>query len=216
MLLARHSACKENILEPTLEGASALVRSATGPLSPHLPAFITSLIDQRYAVVSVRSKAWRAVAFDTWLAHEGIELADIDWDSSRLRVRGKNGHECLMPLPTDVGEAIALYLQNGRPVSTDRHLFLRARAPNRGLKHGSDGVGSIVRNALERAAIDTPHKGAHQFRHALAVRLLQGGASLPEIGELLRHRSQISTSVYAKVDIVALRALAMPWPGSMP
>lgn len=77
MLLARHSACKENILEPIIEGALALARSATGPLSPHLPAFITSLIDQRYAVISVRTKAWRAVAFDTWIAHEGIELADI-------------------------------------------------------------------------------------------------------------------------------------------
>lgn len=145
-----------------------------------------------------------------------LMLEDIDWDASRLRVRGKNGHECLMPMPTDVGEAIALYLQNGRPASIDRHLFLRARAPIRGLKHDSDGVGSIVRNTLKRAAIDAPHKGAHQFRHALAVRLLQGGASLPEIGELLRHRSQIFTSIYAKVDIVALRALAMPWPGSVP
>lgn len=414
-------------MEPTLEGAMSLARSATGPLSPHLAAFITSLIDQRYAVICLRAKAWHAAVFDSWLDEQGVELADlcdahieqfsrrdyqarsdcrskprrheapalrqllrylrahglcaaaaaaslpadallaafvqflrrdrglavgttagyrarvreflvdrfgsdpidltalratdiigfiqrqprhpqphalkhlvtalraflrwgqyrgeidallisavpavaswsttpplpraisadhargaiascdsgtvvgrrdravllllarlglrggevitltlddIDWDVGRLRVRGKNGRECLMPLPADVGEAIAAYLRNGRPPSTDRHLFLRARAPLRGLLHGSDGIGSIVRNALERAGIDAPHKGAHQFRHALAVRMLQGGASLPEIGEVLRHRDPISTSIYAKVDIAALRLLASPWPGS--
>jgi integrase/recombinase XerD len=80
---------------------------------------------------------------------------------------------------------------------------------------GSDAIGSIVRDALARAGVDAPHKGAHQFRHALAVRMLQGGASLPEIGELLRHRSPLSTSIYAKVDIPALRSLALPWPGSV-
>jgi integrase/recombinase XerD len=414
-------------LEPTLEGAMALARSASGPLSPHLPAFVASLIDHRYAVVCVRAKAWRATAFDAWLSMQGIELAnlsdahveqfsrrdyqprsdccakpqrheapalsqllrylrgqglcaaaptttspvdallvgfeqfllrdrglaassisgyrpivreflvgrfgngpvdlgalnatdiigfvqrqpgrarphalkhlvtalrallrwgqyrgeidaalicavpavaswtttpplpraisadharsvidscdagtaigqrdraillvlarlglrggevvtllldDIDWDAGRLRVRGKNGRECLMPLPADVGEAIAAYLCSGRPPSTDRHLFLCTRAPIRGLSHDSDGVGSIVRNALCRAGIDAPHKGAHQFRHAMAVRLLRDGASLPEIGEVLRHRSQLATSIYAKVDLAALRPLALPWPGS--
>jgi integrase/recombinase XerD len=416
-------------LEPTLDGAMALARSATGPLSPHLPAFVAWLIEQRYATVCVRAKAWRAVDFDGWLARQGVALAevadvhvdryrrrrvrrradcrskprrsepyalsqlmkwlrsrglcapahtvtvpadgvaaafgrylardrglatgtidhyrtnvraflvdrygsapvelgalqatdiigfvrrqprrarphalkdlvtalraflrwgqyrgevdatlicavpavaswsttpplpraisadharrvidscdlgtavglrdrailvllarlglrggevitllldDIDWDAGRLRVRGKNGRECTMPLPADVGQAIAAYLRGGRPPSADRHVFLRTRAPFRGLLHGSDGVGSIVRNALNRAGIDAPHKGAHQFRHALAVRMLQGGASLPEIGEVLRHRSPLSTSIYAKVDIAALRALAPPWPGSAP
>jgi site-specific recombinase XerD len=143
-----------------------------------------------------------------------LVLDDIDWDAGHLRIRGKNRHECLMPLPADVGEAIAAYLREGRPVTADRHLFVRTRAPFRGLKHDSDGVGSIVRHALERAGVDAPHKGSHQFRHALAVRMLQEGASIPEIGELLRHRSPMSTAIYAKVDLVALRALALPWPGS--
>lgn len=414
-------------MEPTLKGAMALTRSATGPLSPHLPAYVRSLIDQRYAVVCARAKTWHATAFDGWLSTQGVDLADvqdvhvdefirrpyrprsdcqalprrhepnavrqllgylrehglcaaapvvivpadvlvasfaqylrrerglatatigdyrtitrdflvhrfgsecidlgallatdiigfvqhqarrlsarglkhvvtalraflrfaqyrgeidealisavpavaawsttpplpraisaeharrviescdlstvigrrdravllllarlglrggevitllledIDWDAGRLCVRGKNGHQCLMPLPVDVGDAIAAYLQNGRPACADRHLFLRSRAPLRGLMHGSDGVGSIVGNALRRARVDAPHKGSHQFRHALAVRMLQGGASMPEIGELLRHRSPQSTSIYAKVDIAALRPLALPWPGS--
>jgi integrase/recombinase XerD len=141
-------------------------------------------------------------------------LDDVDWDAGHLRIRGKNRHECLMPLPVDVGEAISAYLKDGRPLTADRHLFVRARAPFRGLMHDSDGVGSIVRNALQRADVDAPHMGSHQFRHALAVRMLREGASLPEIGELLRHRSPMATSIYAKVDLVALRALALPWPGS--
>lgn len=415
-------------MEPTLEGAMALARRAQGPLAPHLPAFVSSLIDQGYAVVSVRAKAWRAAEFDAWLRAQGFALAevqdahveaflrrpyqprsdcrdtprrheppavrqlvrylraqgvcatqaiavtpadelaasfaehlqrqrglavrtigyyrtlarnflahrfgsedidlgalrameiigfvrqeaqrlrrqglkhvvnglraflryalyrgeiegalisavpavaawtatpplpraisaehaqhviaccdlctavgrrdravllllarlglrggevltllleDIDWDAGTLRVRGKNGHQCLMPLPVDVGEAIAAYLREGRPASPDRHVFLRTRAPHRCLLQGSDGIGSIVRNAIERAGVDAPRRGSHQFRHALAVGLLRGGASLPEIGELLRHRSQMSTSIYAKVDLAALRPLALPWPGSV-
>jgi site-specific recombinase XerD len=75
---------------------------------------------------------------------------------------------------------------------------------------GSDVIGSIVRSALERAGA---HRGSHQFRHALAVNMLQHGASLEEIGEVLRHRSPQTTSIYARVDISALRALALPWPG---
>jgi site-specific recombinase XerD len=78
---------------------------------------------------------------------------------------------------------------------------------------GSDGIGTIVRHALNRAKVDAPHRGSHQFRHALAVRMLQLGASFPEIGQVLRHRSPQSTSLYARVDVSALRKLAMAWPG---
>jgi site-specific recombinase XerD len=116
-------------------------------------------------------------------------------------------------MPADVGEAIAAYLEHGRPHSTDRHLFLRSLAPIRGLMEGSGAIGSIVRYALQRARVNAPHCGSHQFRHALAVRMLQGGASLSEIGELLRHRSPQTTSIYARVHVSALRPLALPWPG---
>lgn len=140
-------------------------------------------------------------------------LDDVDWSGGCLRVRGKGGHDGLLPLPPDVGEAIAAYLQDGRPISDDRHLFLRSRAPIRAFKNSAVAVASIVKHALERAGIDAPHEGAHQFRHALAVGLLKQGASLPEIGELLRHRSPQVTTVYARVDLIALRALAPAWPG---
>jgi len=148
-------------------------------------------------------------------AHEIIafKLEDCDWDSGSLRVHGKGGHERLLPMPADVGEAIAAYLSRGRAASKDRHLFLRSLAPIRSFKPGSDAIGSIVRYALRRAKVDAPHSGSHQFRHALAVRMLERGASLVEIGDVLGHRSPQTTSLYARVDIRALRSLAPPWPG---
>jgi site-specific recombinase XerD len=145
-----------------------------------------------------------------------MTLDDIDWDQSQLRIRGKGGRHSLLPLPADVGGAIAAYLQNGRPTCEDRHLFLRSLAPVRGLQEGSDGIGTIVRHALARANVDAPHRGSHQFRHALAAHMLRQGASLPEIGQVLRHRSPQTTSIYAKVDLNALRTLAIAWPGSAP
>ena len=148
-------------------------------------------------------------------AHEiiALQLQDCDWDAGCLRVHSKGGRECLLPMPADVGEAIAAYLQRGRPATADRHLFLRSMAPIRGFLPGSYAIGSIVRYALQRAKIEAPHMGSHQFRHALAVHMLERGASLAEIGEVLRHRSPQTTSIYARVDVGALRSLALPWPG---
>jgi site-specific recombinase XerD len=150
-------------------------------------------------------------------AHEIItlQLEDCDWDGGHLRVRSKCRREQLLPIPADVGAAIVAYLRHGRPQNTSRHLFLRSMAPIRGLMPGSDGIGTIVRYALKRAGVNAPHRGSHQFRHALAVRMLQSGASLTEIGEVLRHQSPQTTSIYARVDIGALRPLAQPWPGGV-
>jgi site-specific recombinase XerD len=142
-----------------------------------------------------------------------LQLDDCDWERGHVRVRSKGGRECLMSMPDDVGSAIAAYLERGRPVSKDRHLFLRSTAPVCGFMQGSDAIGSVVKYALARAGVDAPHRGSHQFRHALAVRMLRGGASFAEIGEVLRHRSPQTTSIYARVDLDALRPLALPWPG---
>jgi site-specific recombinase XerD len=143
-----------------------------------------------------------------------LELDDIDWSVGQLNVHGKTGQRGELPLPTDVGKAIAEYLRNGRPLSASRRLFLRARAPVCGFR-GASGVGSIVRHRLQRAGIDAPTHGAHQFRHGLASEMLRQGASLVEIGELLGHRSPETTNIYAKVDLKALRTLALPWPGGV-
>jgi integrase/recombinase XerD len=140
-----------------------------------------------------------------------LELDDIDWNVGRLSVRGKGGRSEL-PISAEVGRAIATYLRRGRPISRSRRVFLRARAPIRGF-WGASGICSLVRHSLKRAGINGPHFGAHQFRHGLATEMLRHGASLSEIGELLRHRHPQTTTIYAKVDIDALRALALPWPG---
>ena len=141
-----------------------------------------------------------------------LSLDDIDWDTGRITIRCKGGRWAQMPLPADVGEAIAVYLRTGRPRCVCRHVFLRHRAPLRGFGD-SITVSTLVRRALIRAGIDSVRKGAHLFRHTLATDLLREGASLDEIGELLRHRSPNTTAVYAKVDLTALRTLALPWPG---
>jgi len=143
-----------------------------------------------------------------------LKLDDVDWKAGQLTVRGKRGQRTALPLPADVGGAIARYLQHGRPRSTSRRVFLRAKAPSCSFRSAS-AIGSVVRHALVHAGVDAPTKGAHQFRHALATEMLRHGASLTEIGEVLRHRSPETTTIYAKVDLGALRTLALPWPGGV-
>jgi site-specific recombinase XerD len=141
-----------------------------------------------------------------------LELEDIDWDVGQVSVRGKSDQRTALPLPADVGAAIAAYLRHGRPRSASRRVFLRSKAPIRGFL-SQCGIGSIIRHALQSAGIQAPTKGAPQFRHALATQMLRHGASLTEIGEVLRHRNLQTTTIYAKVDLAALRTLALPWPG---
>lgn len=141
-----------------------------------------------------------------------LNLEDINWHSGIITVHGKGSHRSQMPLPPDVGEALAAYLQFGRPKSTSRRIFLRLQAPIRGFKR-SGSVTFIVNRAIKRSGISGAKSGAHQFRHSIATSLLCGGASLSEIAELLRHRTIDCTTIYAKVDLPSLRTLALPWPG---
>ena len=144
-----------------------------------------------------------------------LELGDIDWPEGCLSMHGKGRQERPLPLPHDVGQAIASYLKDGRPQSACRRVFLRSRAPFDGLK-GSSDICQIVRRAITRAGMALDFTGAHQLRHALAVDMLRQGVSLTEIGQVLRHRSPDTTRRYAKVDIEALREVALPWPGKLP
>lgn len=141
-----------------------------------------------------------------------LTLDDINWDTGELTVRGKGGRLDQMPLPVEVGQAVVAYLRHGRPKCSSRHVFIRLRAPRQGFT-GGDAIGRVVRVALTRAGVDPPVKGAHVLRHSLATCMLRGGASLPEIGQVLRHELPRTTAIYAKVDLAALRALAPPWPG---
>jgi integrase/recombinase XerD len=142
-----------------------------------------------------------------------LHLEDLDWQNGLITVRGKGGRYSQLPLPVDVGKGIVNYLRSARPKAISRCVFLRSKAPVASFK-GPQAIASVVRHALVRAGIHSPRNGAHQFRHGLASQMLRQGASLAEIGELLRHRSPQTTTIYAKVDIVTLRTLALPWPGS--
>jgi len=131
-----------------------------------------------------------------------LQLEDIDWDAGCVTVRGKGGHGSQMPLPIEVGEAIATYLQQGRPACASRRVVMRQKAPRIGFAN-SIAICTLVARALVRAGVEAPSKGAPLFRHTLATTMLQQGASVAEIGELLRHQSLQTTTIYAKVDLAA-------------
>jgi site-specific recombinase XerD len=141
-----------------------------------------------------------------------LELEDIDWEIGQITVRGKGGRWSKLPLAPDVGKSIAAYLQHDRPRCSTRRLFVTQRAPITGLSTGCAIVNTVAR-ALSRAGIALQRKGGHLFRHTLATMMLGRGATLREIGEVLRHRKAKTTWIYAKVDFRALRGLAQPWPG---
>ena len=160
----------------------------------------------------------RDVAILTLLARLGLRggevaaltLDDIDWHQGEIVVRGKGGRRDRLPLPADVGEALVAYLRAGRPAAAGcRALFLRVRAPVGAL--GTRGVADVVRLAARRAGL--PALGPHRLRHSAATAMLRNGASLAEIGQVLRHARAATTAIYAKVDRAALRAIAQPWPG---
>jgi len=136
-----------------------------------------------------------------------ITLDDLDWRAGLLLVRGKGSRHDVLPLPVDLGEAIVGYLRR-RPRCDSRALFVTVNAPRTALAQGT--VRWIVRAACDRAGL--PRVGAHRLRHTAATEMLRHGASLQEIGQVLRHREQKTTAIYAKVDRRALRALARPWP----
>jgi integrase/recombinase XerD len=161
----------------------------------------------------------RDLAMLTLLARLGLRagevaallLDDIDWRAGEINVRGKGRRSERLPLPADVGEPVAAYLRDGRPAPAggQRQVFLRVKAPHQPLTSG--GVTQAVSAAGRRASLGTVH--AHRLRHSVATGMLRAGVSLPEIGQVLRHRRLMSTAIYAKTDVSALRALARPWPG---
>jgi site-specific recombinase XerD len=141
-----------------------------------------------------------------------LRLEDLNWEASRINVRSrKAGRTVALPLSADVGRAIAEYLKVGRPRCACREVFVRNQAPVHGLSR--IGIGHVARQAFLRSGVTGISLGAHTFRHTLASDLLRRGASLDEIGRILRHKDASTTAIYAKVDMGALRPLAIRWPG---
>ena len=170
----------------------------------------TALGRRDYAIIMMLAKlGMRAGEVAT------LTLDDIDWRSGEMLIRAKGRRRTRMPLPPDIGAAIIAYLRNGRPKSSCRRLFVRTLAPHIGFASGC-AITMIAKTALDRVGIKgCAHRGAHIFRHSLATELLRSGATLSEIGQLLRHESHDTTRIYAKVDINALRAVSLPWPGDV-
>jgi integrase/recombinase XerD len=201
---------------------SAAVPGVAGWRLTHLPkALSIEQVEQLLASCNRRTIAGRRdYAILMLLARLGLRggevsaltLDDIDWEHGEIAIRGKGQRLARLPLPADVGAAIADYLRRDRPVCSTRRVFIRIRAPRRGFVSPSV-ICCVVRRALKRASLDPAFKGAHLLRHSLATDLLRRGASLTEIGQVLRHSQPDTTQIYAKVEITALRAIALPWPG---
>jgi integrase len=170
----------------------------------------TALGRRDYAVLMMLAKLGLRASEVATLA-----LDDIDWRAGEMLIHAKGRQRARMPIPPDVGAAVVAYLRDGRPRSSCRRLFLRTLAPHVGFASGCT-ITMIAKAAFDRAGIrGYARQGAHLFRHSLATELLRSGASLSQIGQLLRHKSHDTTRIYAKVDIEALRALSLPWPGGV-
>jgi len=139
-----------------------------------------------------------------------MELGDIDWRAGQVTIRGKGSRLDQLPLPADAGQAIAAWLRGGRPGCSCRRVFTTLLAPLGPLTRKA--VSAIVTRAARRAGV--PAVTAHRLRHGAATGLLRAGASLPEVGQVLRHASMLNTARYARVDHGALSAVARPWPGA--
>ncbi|MCP9002101.1 site-specific integrase [Pseudarthrobacter sp. RMG13] len=185
-----------------------------------LPKFLTQVQVQAIAngtarkLAPLRNQALLLVLSRMGLRSREVQdltLDDIDWRAGTLKVTGKGGRIEGMPLPVDAGAAIVKYLQNERPASSDRHLFLQAAAPHRPLR--SVAISQMVTARAAGAGIGF-RVGAHRLRHSVATAVLDRGGSLEEAAQLLRHSSASTTVIYAKVNLEALRPMAVPWPGA--
>ncbi len=202
---------------------AAAVPGVAGWRLAHLPKALPAAQVERLLASCDRSKpaGRRDYAVLMLLARLGLRggevaamtLDDLDWERGEIVVHGKGQRVARLPLPADVGTALVEYLRQDRPACSTRRVFVRTRAPRRGFISPS-AICCIVRRALKRAGLTPEFKGAHLLRHSLATDLLRRGASLVEIGQLLRHSQPNTTQIYAKVDITALRAIALPWPGA--
>lgn len=185
----------------------------------HIPQYLTSQELQKLLTHSIGETAleFRNYAILLLLSRLGfracevvrLTLDDLDWEQGEIIVRGK-GKETRFPLPVDVGQALVAYLKHGRPSCSTRRFFISSKAPRKPLT--AVAVSLIVRTCLQKAGLNTPKKGAHLLRHTLATECLRKGASLSEIGQILRHENIDTTAIYAKVDFERLRTIVQPWP----
>lgn len=142
-----------------------------------------------------------------------LHLEDIDWRAGIIELRlRKNRRGAVLPLPHEAGRATAGYLREHRPETDERRMFVKQTGPHRGQPIGGTAVSEVVARALRRAGVQAPMRSAYLFRHTVASQMVQHGASLNEVADVLGHRDLDTTAIYAKVDLPALREVALPWP----
>lgn len=143
-------------------------------------------------------------------------LEDIDWRGGSIRLRERKTRQgAVVPLPRDAGRAIVAYLREERPVTDERRVFVQHRGAGRGRRLSGNTVSAVVVRALDRAGVHSPLGGGYVLRHTVASRLVRRGANLKEVADFLGHRSLDTTAIYAKLDLVALREVALPWPAGV-
>ena len=194
------------VLSPVCRPSSWLPRSIDRPQVQRLLSSCdrrTAVGRRNFAVLTLQLRLGLRVA-----EVAALQLRDLDWRRGEVLVRGKGSRVERLPLPVDVGEAVVDWLRQGRHACSSVYVFTTMRAPRRGLT--PTAVSVIVSRAAHRAEI--PDITAHRLRHTAATDLLRSGASLPEVGQVLRHASLLSTAIYAKVDHAALSMVARPWP----
>ncbi len=142
-----------------------------------------------------------------------LRLDDIDWRNGTIQLRRrKTGRGAILPLPREAGRAMVAYLSGERPETIERRVFVQHCGSRRGRPILSNAVSGVAVRALRRAEIEAPLAGAYIFRHTVASRLVRRGTSLKEVADFLGHRSLDTTTIYAKLDLPALRDVALPWP----
>lgn len=145
-----------------------------------------------------------------------LRLEDVDWREGSVVLRERKTRQgAVVPLPREAGRAIVAYLRNDRPATDERRVFVQHRGARRGRPLCGNTVSAVVVRALERAGVRSPLAGAYVLRHTVATRLVQRGASLKEVADFLGHRSLDTTAIYAKLDLPALRDVALPWPAEV-
>lgn len=142
-----------------------------------------------------------------------LRLEDIDWRNGTVRLHArKTGRGAVLPLPREAGRAIVTYLRGQRPTTNERRVFVQHLGPHRGEPISSNAVSGVVARALRRAEVKAPLAGAYVLRHTVASRMVRRGSSLKEVADFLGHRCLDTTAIYAKLDLPALREVALPWP----
>lgn len=146
----------------------------------------------------------------------GLRLEDIDWRAGTVLLRErKTRRGAVVPLPYEAGRAVVAYLREERPATEERRVFVQQLGAHRGRPLSSNAVSGVVVRALRRAGVETPLAGAYVFRHTVASRMVRQGASLKEVADFLGHRALDTAAIYAKLDLAALREVALPWPAEV-